>query len=150
MFHGLPPRPLRSISCHHALEPKRGSAAWAAALRTKMSVDTVNRAEKMAFILPSLSCIRRFRHGPWLPCSFTSPHSGLHLVHKVETVGVGKNLVADQWCPMGLGTCRRASGNHMGLSCIQCGASGALGTLRTCRSEEHTSELQSLRHLVCR
>jgi len=79
MFHGLPPRPLRSISCHHALEPNRGSAAWAAALRTKMSVDTVNRAEKMAFILPSLSCIRRYRHGPWLPCSFTSPHSGPHL-----------------------------------------------------------------------
>src|SRR5262249_47028197 len=32
MSHGLPPRPSRSISCHHALEPNRGSAAWAAAL----------------------------------------------------------------------------------------------------------------------
>jgi hypothetical protein len=68
-----------------------------------MSVDTVNRAEKMAFILPSLSCVRRYRHGQWLPCSFTSPHFGLHLSFQGGNCWRPKDLVADQLCPMGPG-----------------------------------------------
>src|ERR1035438_8805281 len=43
-----------------------------------------------------------------------------------------------QYCP---------DGNSL-LSCLQCGACTV--SCHLARSEEHTSELQSLRHLVCR
>src|SRR5947199_5020532 len=48
-----------------------------------------------------------------------------------------------------LGIRRRAAGCHESM-CICCGRHSSSPDTQASRSEEHTSELQSLRHLVCR
>src|ERR1039458_2266202 len=45
---------------------------------------------------------------------------------------------------------RREIGRSSAIGCVERCAKPLSGYFQSCRSEEHTSELQSLRHLVCR
>src|SRR5258705_9749758 len=61
-----------------------------------------------------------------------------------------KHPSRDQWAPFVVGESSPDTARTLNQHLSECAVSGELSPTTKGRSEEHTSELQSLRHLVCR
>src|SRR5438093_8620360 len=78
------------------------------------------------------------------PRSTLFPYTTLFRSNSTNAEGEGEGEAPDGGAPAGLDPCRASCG-------MEAGGSGSVpGARRSWRSEEHTSELQSLTNLVCR